>query len=241
MADKGKWPKAIFFDSKNTLWDWGLHIWTEVAAEILNKYGVKNVDPQKFANKWHTIHLGYQHRVAFADYREFKDCHKDALMDACKIFGVPGVPSDVEFMDSRLGTIQPYPDTIEALKNLQKMTRVLVFSNVETAHLAAMVDRLPDFKPDFVGDMQQAGMAKPNPRAYYWVLDKNGLGVEDVIYCCGPMWDVQGALAVGMKAAWLNRGKDQLDGNVDGGIKPTWEISNLHELVKIVESFIKGG
>ena len=138
-------------------------------------------------------------------------------------------------MDAQLGKIKPYPDTIAALKEQQKLTKILIFSNVEQAHLEAMVERLEGFKPDFVGTMQQASMAKPNPRAYLWVLDKCNLDVKDVIYCAGPMRDVQGAMATGMKGAWLNRGEDQIAGNIDGGVKPDWEIKNLHELTKIVE------
>jgi len=239
--EKERWPKAIFYDSKSTLWDWGLHIWADVAAEIIKKYGITNVDPKEFANKWHSIHLGYQHRNAFADYREFKGCHQDALMDVCKIFGVPGKPEDVEFMDAQLGNIKPYPDTIAALKEQQKLTKVFIFSNVEQAHLEAMVDRLEGFKPDFVGTMQLARMAKPNPQAYLWVLKKVNLDVKDVIYCAGPMWDVQGAMATGMKAAHIDRpGEEIIAGNDDGGVKPDWEIKNLHELTKIVESSIPG-
>lgn len=237
---KEKWPKAIFYDSKNTLWDWGLHIWADVAAQILKKHQVTGVDPKAFANKWHAIHLGYQHRNAFADYREFKGCHTDALMDVCRIFGFVGDPKDDEFMDAKLAGIKPYPDTIAALKAQQKLTKVFTFSNVEQAHLESMVAKLEGFKPDFVGTMQLARMAKPNPQAYLWTLKKCNLDVKDVIYCAGPMWDVQGAMAAGMKAAHIKRpGEVIIEGNDDGGVKPQWEIKSLHELTKIVESFLK--
>src|SRR4030067_2502738 len=151
MGTKENWPKAIFYDSKNTLWDWGRHDWTEVSANILEKYGIRNVDPKEFANKWHSTLVGYNHRNAFADYREFEFCHGDAVMDVCKIFGVPAKREDAKLMDVQLGKIKPYPDTIAALKAQQKLTRILIFSNVEQAHLEAMVARLEGFKPDFVG------------------------------------------------------------------------------------------
>jgi len=127
--------------------------------------------------------------------------------------------------------VQPFPDSIPALNKQKEMTKILIFSNVETRYLDMMVNKLGGFKPDFMGTMEQARASKPSPRAYYWVLEKNNLEVKDVLYCARPQWDVQGALALGMKTAWLNRAQEKLE-----GVKTDYEVKDLHEITQILES-----
>ncbi len=80
-----------------------------------------------------------------------------------------------------------------------------------------------------MGSMEQARCCKPSPRGYRWVLDQNGLTVDEVIYCAGPQWDVQGAHALGMRAIWLNRSGEAMD-----GIPVEWEVTDLHGVTAIL-------
>jgi 2-haloacid dehalogenase len=133
--------------------------------------------------------------------------------------------------------VQPFPDVLPALKRQQEMTKVLIFSNVETEYLKMMVSKLEGFQPDFFGTMQDCQGSKPSPRVYRWVLEQNGFEAKDAIYCAGVQWDVQGAMAFGMKAAFLKRphDKDPIEGE-----DPDYIVKDLHELTKIVESSILG-
>src|ERR1700730_10152006 len=45
MAVKGRWPRAVFYDSKTTLFDWGWS-WATAAATLVRKDG-SNVDTAK--------------------------------------------------------------------------------------------------------------------------------------------------------------------------------------------------
>jgi hypothetical protein len=36
MTREHKWPKAIFYDSKNTLWDWD-EVWIDACRDLLEK------------------------------------------------------------------------------------------------------------------------------------------------------------------------------------------------------------
>ena len=82
--------------------------------------------------------------------------------------------------------------------------------------------------------MITAGCSKPNPRAYYWVLEQTGLTVDDVLYCACPQWDLQGALAIGMKTIWLNRDDEPLT-----GAQPDYIVSDLKGVTKVIESYFK--
>ena len=99
-----------------------------------------------------------------------------------------------------------FDDTEDALTSQQKLgVKVFIYSDVETKYLEMYVSKFARFKPDFVGTTEQAGVAKPNPRTYHWVLRKTGMEPRDVLYCAAPMFDIQGAMSAGMIAAWLGQ------------------------------------
>lgn len=83
--------------------------------------------------------------------------------------------------------------------------------------------------------MEKAGASKPNPRAYYWVLKQVGLTIDDVIYCACPQWDLQGALALGMKTVWLNRDEEPLT-----GAQPDHIVTDLTGVTRVIEEYVAG-
>lgn len=229
MERKSEWPKAIFYDSKNTLFDWST-VWIKAASNIVRHYK-SNVDSEEFKKTWHKFLIGENHQTAFGGYRQFTECLQESLVYTFKYYGIPGRPDDVKFMLELWDEVQPFPDVIPALSKQKEITKVLIYSNVETRYLEMMLNKLGGFRPDFIGDMQKSSSCKPSPRAYHWVLQNAQLEVKDVLYCARPQWDVQGAMACGMKAAWLNRAQEKLE-----GVKPDYEVKDLHGITKIVES-----
>jgi 2-haloalkanoic acid dehalogenase type II len=228
-----QFPKAIFYDSKNTLFDWKSQ-WIRACANILKKYAHK-ADSVEFQKTWHRQLVAFNAIGAFSKYRSFSDHLKESLIYTLKYYNVPGSGDDVREMLDLWTEVVPFPDAAPALKDQQKFTKVWIFSNVETRYLKMMADKLTGFTPDFQGDMEIAQMSKPSPSAYNWVLAKNGLRPSDVIYCAGPQWDVQGAIAAGMRAVWLNRTGQALD-----GVKPDWEVKDLHGVTAIVRDLLEG-
>lgn len=234
MGRKSKWPKAIFYDSKNTLFAWD-SIWIKACSTILRKYE-SNMDPEVFWRQWATFMTGENHRTAFGKFRRFTESLRVSLVYAFKYFGIAGSPDDVRFMTDLWDEVQTFPDTLPALTRQKEITKVLIYSNVETEYLEMMVNKLGGFRPDFLGDMDKSQSCKPSPRAYRWVLENVGLEAKDVIYCAGPQWDVQGAMAFGMKGAWVHR-PYRFTGEVEG-VRYDYEVNDLHELTKIIESSI---
>jgi len=232
MKRKGKWPKAIFYDSKNTLFAWD-SVWVKACSNILAKYE-NNMDPEVFWRQWATFLTGENQRTAFGKFRKFTESLRVSLLYAFKYFGIAGSPEDVRFMTDLWNEVQPFPDTLPALRRQQELTKILIYSNVETEYLEMMVNKLVGFRPDFLGDMDKSQSCKPSPRAYRWVLENVGLKATDVIYCAGPQWDVQGAMAFGMKGAWVHR-PYRFSKEIEG-VKYDYEVDDLHGLTKIIES-----
>lgn len=227
MERKKEWPKAVFYDSKATLFDW-YPIWVEASKNITKKYG-SEVKPDEFQKTWHKFLVMVNHRVAFGQYQEFTESLQESLVYACKYYNVPGNQEDVHFLTDLWDTVQPFPDAQTALSEQKKITRVLIFSNVETKYLEMMASKVNNFTPDFISTMEEARMCKPSPSAYYWVLKQNNLEIKDVLYCARPQWDVQGAKALGMKTAWLNRAQDKL-----AGVKLDYEVKDLHGITELL-------
>jgi 2-haloacid dehalogenase len=162
-----------------------------------------------------------------------------SLLYTFKHFGIAGSPEDVRFMTDLWNEVQPFPDTVPALTRQKEIVKVFIYSNVETEYLEMMVNKLVGFRPDFVGDMDKSQSCKPSPRAYRWVLENVKLKPSDVIYCAGPQWDVQGAMAFGMKGAWVHR-PYRFSKEIEG-VKYDYEVNDLHELTKIIESSLSEG
>ena len=234
MKKKKKWPKAIFYDSKNTLFAWDT-VWIKASSNILKKYG-NRMDPEEFWRQWAKFLGGENFRTAFGKYRKFTESLRISLMYAFRYFGIAGSPDDARFMTDLWDEVQPFPDVVPALMRQKEMTKILIYSNVETEYLEMMVNKLGGFRPDFLGDMDKSQSCKPSPRAYRWVLENVGLEVKDVLYCAGPQWDVQGAMAFGMKGAWIHR-PYRFSTEIEGE-KYDYEVDDLNEITKIIESSI---
>jgi 2-haloacid dehalogenase len=232
MKGKRKWPEAVFYDSKNTLFAWD-SVWINACSNILKKYG-SNLNAEEFWRQWGMFMAGENHKVAFGKYRKFTESLKVSLVYTFKYYGIAGSPDDVKLMTDLWGEVQPFPDTAAALTRQKELTKVLIYSNVETEYLKMMVNKLGGFHPDLLGDMDKSRSCKPSPRAYRWVLENVGLEAKDVIYCAGPQWDVQGAMAFGMKGAWVHR-PYRVSNEIEG-VKYDYEVNDLHELTKIIES-----
>lgn len=237
MAIKGRWPRAVFYDSKTTLFDWAFS-WREAASQLVAKYGAP-VGAQEFLETWIRSFEGLHRRAAFFRYTQVTDLVRGSLTHAYRMHGIDGSPDDVEAFLSLQEKVELFPDTEEALQNQQDMgVKILIYSDVETRYLRMYVSKFRRFKPDFVGTTEEAGVAKPNPRTYHWVLRKVGLEARDVLYCAAPMFDIQGAMSAGMIAAWLKRPEGRLarETHEAGDLPADYEIESLHDLTRILEA-----
>lgn len=236
MAITGRWPRAIFYDSKTTLFNWA-GSWRTAARQLLERHGA-TVSEDEFVETWVKGFEGLHRRAAFFRYRQVTDIVTEALMNAYRLHGIDGRPDDVEaFLDLQAG-VELFADTEQALSEQQKLgCSVMIYSDVETKYLDMYVSKFERFKADFVGTTEQAGVAKPNPRTYRWALARAGFEARDVLYCAAPMFDVQGAMSAGMVAAWLRRPEGRLSSETHspGDLPADFEVESLHDVTRIIE------
>ena len=147
--------------------------------------------------------------------------------------------------------LSTFPDVAPALKALAEETGfvAVVFSNGTKAMVNNSVQSSPDLGPHAaafkdVVTVEEVKCFKPDPRVYYHLAEKMGKGKSK--QAMGEMWlvsgnpfDVVGARAVGMRAAWVDRGgAGWVDGLVGGEIgRPTAVVKGLGEVVEVVRKY----
>jgi len=236
MAITGRWPRAIFYDSKTTLFDWA-GAWNRAAGTLLERHGA-DVDRAAFVETWVRQFEALHRRAAFYRYAQVTDLAREALGNAYRMFGIEGGPGDIEAFTCLQGEVELFDDTEAALTNQQDLgVKVFIYSDVETKYLDMYVSKFERFKADFVATTEQSGIAKPNARTYEWVLRQTGMVARDVLYCAAPMFDIQGAMSAGLISAWLRRPEGRLskETHAPGDLAADYEVESLHDVTRIIE------
>jgi len=231
---KGRWPRAVFYDSKGTLFDWPW-TWKQAAQKIVKKYDPA-VTGDQFLETWAKFFEGFHRRAAAVRYTPLSDLIREAMLMASKVHRIDAKPEDVNFMLDVQDQVQLYPETEAALQEQQDLgVKVLIYSDVEKEYLDMYVSKFKKFKADFVGTTDQAGFHKPHPKTYSWVLGKTGLDVRDVLYCAGPTFDCMGAMAMNMVCAQIRRSGMTRDTFLPGDVLADYEIDDLHGVTEIIK------
>jgi len=120
------------------------------------------------------------------------------------------------------------------LVDLRRRARLAVVSNFDytpTARLVLEREGVADlFETILVSD--EVGWRKPNAAIFEQALDRLGMGPSGALFVGDRMdIDVVGAQAVGMRAAWINRGGEALPA---GARPPEYDIRDLAELSTIL-------
>lgn len=230
---KGRWPRAIFYDSKGTLFDWPW-TWRQAAERITQKYDTTATSEQ-FLETWARFFESFHRRAAATRYTPVSELIRQALLTAYKVHGIEGSADDVDFMLDVQDQVQLFPETEAALQAQQDLgVKILIYSDVERRYLDMYVSKFRTFKADFVGTTDEAGFHKPHPKTYFWVLGRTGLDVRDVLYCAGPTFDCMGAMAVNMVTAQIRRSGMTRDTFVPGDVPADYEIDDLHGITEII-------
>src|SRR6516162_7603671 len=149
MVVKGRWPRAVFYDSKTTLFDWGWS-WASAAAALVKKYG-SSVDTAKFRATWVRFFESHHRRTAFSQYTPVTETVTEALLDTFSVFRLAGNAQDVHAYTELQKDVGLFPETETALQEQQDLgVKVLIYSDVEREFLDMYVSKFRSFKPDFV-------------------------------------------------------------------------------------------
>jgi 2-haloacid dehalogenase len=217
--------RALTLDFWGTMVDW-LPVWESVSSEIVKKHKLK-CSAKEFALSWRRAGRWYVEKMPFLKY---KDMVRKSLEEVCKTFGVSASGEEQKLFE-RWGEIEPFPETAGVFNQLKKKHKLVIVSNADPDLFEMVVKKIPvDFDGIFVSD--ETGVTKPHVEMYNVAVKYLGIPRQEILHVASSQMDVCGATNAGLTVCWINRRKEEKSPETP---KPKYEISDLRELLNIVE------
>ena len=148
-----------------------------------------------------------------------------------------GVPGDADAATKRffadLSRREPFPETKQAVTEIQRSYRTAVLSNADDGFLLPNLELL-DLEFETALSSEKARSYKPQPALFLEMLDRLSLSPHETVYVGDRHYeDVHGASAVGMNAVWIDRNDRGLRDDLP---PPAHRVSSLSELPSLIET-----
>lgn len=219
-------PKAITFDCYGTLIDWETEI-QQFFAEKLDEMGIGYVDPRDLQTEWEEI----QFRYIQQQYRPYREVLRATMKMAFDHFNLPCSKSDVEEFAASMGQWKPFPDTREAILELQKLLKVVLITNTDDA-IIAETEKTIGVKFDDIITAEQAHAYKPGHAGFQLAQKRLNLPIADIWHAgFGFKYDVVPATELGYTTVWVNRQGEVRPVNV----KETFLVGDMGTLVYLMK------
>lgn len=185
----------------------------------------------QFAGLWRTKQLEYSFRRGLMQrYVDFDVCTRQALRYTQQALSCELPESDQARLIDAYLRLPVFPEVVASLAALKTQGhRLVAFSNgVETSirALLANAGALPHLED--VVSVDDLRTFKPDPEVYAYLAQRTGRAPGETWLVSSNAWDVIGAKAAGLRAAWVKRQPDALFDPWD--VEPDLVVSRLDEL-----------
>ena len=192
-----------------------------------------------FSRAWRDKQLEYAFRRGLMQlYEDFSICTRDALDYTCRLYGNPLSDPQKRGLLDLYRVLPAFDDVREGLGLLSGAGhRLFAFSNGSADAVKALLAGA-DIESYFIDvvSVENLRSFKPNPAVYSHFLRRSGSTACDAWLISSNPFDVIGAIAAGMRGAWLQRTQEQLFD--PWGIEPTIQVSSLRELDNQLARFL---
>ena len=199
----------------------------------------------------HLIRIVYLIKAKYPQdqYEPFSAMTMRSLRNALKESGVSLDQARIDGLMKAYDSLSTFPDVNPALEKLAQTPGItaVVFSNGTHAMVSQSVNHSPDLSPHAqvfkqIVVIEEVRKFKPAPEVYEYLAKKVGKSrteMGDIWLVSGNPFDVVGAKAMGMKAAWVDRaGSGWADQLVEGDLgRPTIIVRGLDEVVDAVNGY----
>ena len=225
-------PKAITFDCYGTLIDWERAI-QQFFAESLDSKGFGNVDPLTLQAEWEEIQFLYIQE----QYRPYRQVLRDTLRMAFDSYDIPTNDEECNQFANSMGSWKPFPDTRDAILELQKLVKVALITNTDN-QIIQETERMLDVKFDEIITAEQAMAYKPSHKGFQLARERLGLDVSEIWHAgFGFKYDIVPATELGYMTVWVNRQGEVRP--VD--VKETFLVGDLRTLGYLVKGISASG
>jgi 2-haloacid dehalogenase len=215
---------AIGFDIYGTLVDpleMNEHLRPIVGEELADR----------FSELWREKQIEYTFRRALMRrYEDFGVCTRQALVHTANVLGASLSEDEGEKLIEEYQNLKPFPDVIPGIETLKSNGHTLVaFSNGVEATARTLLDRagvLPHLQG--VVSVDDLKTFKPDLEVYHYLTRRLDARPSETWLVSSNPFDVIGAKAAGLMAAWVQR---KPDARFDPwGIDPDLVIPDLQTL-----------
>jgi 2-haloacid dehalogenase len=221
-------PHAIGFDIYGTLVDP-----LEINEHLRPLVGEGLAD--RFSGLWRNKQIEYTFRRALMRrYEDFDVCTRQALVLTAYTLGVDLSEEDQEKLTEEYQNLQPFPDVVPGIEAMREEGHTLVaFSNGVEAPARILLERagvLPHLEG--IISVDDLKTFKPDPQVYLYLAGRLRRTPEETWLVSSNPFDVIGAKAAGLNAAWIPRSPDvQFD---PWGIEPDLIVPDLEALAEML-------
>lgn len=191
-------PQAIAFDSLGTLFS------TRAAARVLDEAAGKGAFKEWLAR---VLRDGFA-LAAAGRFASFEEVARGELEGFLRERGLArGRGHLARALFEAFGRLDAYPDAAPALAEARRRgARVLVLSSGSAALTRKLLERGGlSSGVEIVISIDDVGLWKPAPRIYQAAAGRCGAAPRELALVTAHAWDAQGALAAGLRAAFVAR------------------------------------
>jgi len=185
---------------------------------------------------WRQKQLEYSFRRGLMRcYEDFDTCTEQALSFAAKTYKVELPEAARRQLLTDYLSLPAFPDVLPALEALKASgCRLVAFSNGVESSLRTLLGR-PGVLPYFeaVVSVDDVKTYKPSPDVYAYLVHRGGCSPDDTWLVSSNPFDVIGAKAAHLKAAWVRRNPDAVFDPWE--FEPDVVVGNLMELTTVLK------
>ncbi len=166
------------------------------------------------------------------EYRRYREVLQSVVRQFGERLGFAPTDQEANSLPESLKEWLPWPDTVNALQELQSWFRLAIVSNVDDDLFAATLPQL-GVRFDQIITAQQAGAYKPSLKIFELALSRVGVPAHRVLHVGQSVFhDVLPAQSLGLATVWVNRPSSRTG---VGAVKtaegrPDLQVTSLAEL-----------
>lgn len=190
---------TISFDCYGTLIDWESGI-LPVLRSVLSKHGQSLPDAAILE-----LYGEFEAEAEIGPYQSYRDVLQSVVRAFAERLHFEASSAEVRSLHESVRAWPPFPDTVPALRELQKRYKLAVISNIDDDLFAETRKHL-DVEFDGVITAEQARSYKPSSNNFQMALRTLALSPDRLLHAAQSIYhDVVPARSLGISTVWVNR------------------------------------
>jgi len=191
--------RFISFDCFGTLIDWETGILG--ALQPMLKKHLVNVSDADLLQMYGELEA----EAEAGEYKTYRQVLRDVVAGIGKRFGFAATSAEQDSLPDSLAWWRPFPDTVDALRELHSKFKLAIISNIDDELFAASARQLK-INFDHVITAFQARAYKPSPTIFRLAQERLGISTQEWLHAGQSIYhDVIPAKSLGISTVWVNR------------------------------------